>query len=159
MKRILSFSLGLLLAGWAASATAAESASEWLTDFKAAMAKAKTDQRPLIVNFTGSDWCPWCIKLHDEIFEKAEFKDYAKKHLVLAIVDFPRTKPQTDAEKKTARELAAKYKIKGYPTVVVFDAQGKEIGTTGYLTGGPKAFIDELEKIQLDAAKKALAPK
>jgi protein disulfide-isomerase len=144
MKTIISFlcALGLL----AVAARAAENEAQWNPDFKASLAKAKETQRPLLVNFTGSDWCPWCIKLHDEIFEKPEFKEYAKEKLVLSIIDFPRKTEQPAEVKKANAALRDKYGVKGYPTVVVFDSDGKKIGELGYVDGGPKAFLAELEK-------------
>ena len=64
----------------------------WLTDFEAAKAKAKAENKPMLLDFTGSDWCGWCVKLDKEVFSKAAFKDYADAELVLVEIDFPRNK-------------------------------------------------------------------
>ncbi len=68
----------------------------WQTDFKAAQAKAKEDKKYLLVDFTGSDWCTWCIRLHNEVFDKEPFKAEAPKQFVLVELDFPHEKEQSD---------------------------------------------------------------
>lgn len=118
----------------------------WLTDLPKAQEKAKADNKLVLMNFTGSDWCPWCWKLRDEIFKTPEFAEYAKKNLVLVELDFPRKKELPAEQKKANKELAAKYEIKGYPTVVVLNSAGKEVAKLGYMKGGPKAFTGELDK-------------
>jgi protein disulfide-isomerase len=100
------------------------------------------------MDFTGSDWCGWCIMLDKEVFSKPEFKEYASKNLVLLELDFPRRK-QMPAETAAQNErLLMKYGIQGFPTVVVFDSSGKPLGALGYQAGGPQAFIAELEKLR-----------
>jgi thioredoxin-related protein len=81
----------------------------------------------VLVDFTGSDWCPPCKALHKNVLSSPEFLSYAKDNLVLVEIDFPRTKPQNDALKKANKELAKKHDIDGYPTVIVFDSNGKEL--------------------------------
>jgi len=131
-----------------AAASSAQAGLEWRTDYKQAQQEAKTNNRLLLVDFTGSDWCGWCIKLDREVFSKAEFKDYASKNLVLMEVDFPRAKAQTAGLKKQNQELAQQYQIQGFPTIVVLDGDGKRIGELGYTEGGAAAFIAELEKLR-----------
>ncbi|MFL6528865.1 MAG: thioredoxin family protein [Chthoniobacterales bacterium] len=120
----------------------------WLTDLKEAQEQAKTGKKLVLVDFTGSDWCGWCIKLDREVFSKPEFKAYADKNLVLLEVDFPKGKEQTPIERKQNQELAMKYDIEGFPTIVVLDEEGKQVGVLGYTPGGPAAFIAELEKFR-----------
>jgi thioredoxin-related protein len=120
----------------------------WETDFKKAQEQAKTGKKLLLVDFTGSDWCGWCIKLNREVFSKPEFKDYATKNLVLLEVDFPRAKVLSDAVRKQNQELASEYQIQGFPTVVVLDGEGRKVGELGYMEGGASAFIAELEKLR-----------
>jgi protein disulfide-isomerase len=135
-----------LLACWTlAQAGAAE--LEWLTSLPKAQEKAKAEKKIVLMDFTGSDWCGWCIKLHKEVFSQPEFAKYAEKNLVLVEVDFPRKKQQSDELKKANKELQQKYKIQGYPTLIVLDGSGKQLGELGYTPGGPKAFIAELEKV------------
>ena len=121
------------------------SAEAWLTDYKAASAKAQTEKKTLLMDFTGSDWCGWCIKLDKEIFNTPEFKQYAKKNLVLLKLDFPRKKQLSAEEKAQNKELAQRYGIQGYPTIILLDGEGKNLGELGYMKGGPKAFIKEIE--------------
>ena len=136
-----------LMACWALVQAGAEEL-QWLTDLPKAQAKAKAESKLVLMDFTGSDWCPWCIKLNKEVFSKPEFIEYAKKNLVTVEVDFPRTKTQTAEQKKANQALQEKYKIEGYPTVVVLNSEGKKVGELGYQPGGPKAFIEELDKLK-----------
>jgi protein disulfide-isomerase len=119
----------------------------WSEDFKDGLAKAKAEKKRVLVDFTGSDWCGWCVKLDREVFSQPEFKEYAAKNLVLVEVDFPQTKAQSKEQQAKNKALAEKYSIRGYPTVLIFNAAGKEIGKLGYMPGGPQAFIEALEKL------------
>jgi len=125
-----------------------KAAEAWLTDLPTAQAQAKAEKKLVMMDFTGSDWCGWCIKLHKEVFSKPEFEEYAKKNLVLVEIDFPNRKPQTAALKKANQALQTKYQVEGYPTIIVLDGDGKKIGKLGYTPGGPKAFIAALEKLK-----------
>jgi thioredoxin-related protein len=122
--------------------------SEWTTDFNTALRTAKAEKKMVLMNFTGSDWCGWCIKLKNEVFSKPEFKEYAAKHLVLVELDFPKKKKQTAAEKKNNQSLAQRYKVGGFPTIIVLTSDGKLAGELGYQPGGPKAFIAALDKLK-----------
>jgi protein disulfide-isomerase len=117
----------------------------WLTDVPKAQAQAKEEKKMVMLDFTGSDWCGWCIKLHNEVFSKPEFAEFARKNLVLVEVDFPRAKKQAAELKKANEELQAKYKIEGYPTLIVLNGEGKKVGELGYVAGGAKAWIAEFE--------------
>jgi thioredoxin-related protein len=121
---------------------------QWLTDLPKAQTQAKSEKKLVMLDFTGSDWCGWCIKLHNEVFSKPEFSEYAKKNLVLVEVDFPQKKKQSAELKKANEALQEKYKIEGYPTIIVLDGDGKKVGELGYQPGGPKAFIAELDKLK-----------
>ncbi|MEY2428551.1 MAG: hypothetical protein QOJ40_1436 [Verrucomicrobiota bacterium] len=136
-----------LLAGLALLQASAEELN-WITDLPKAQSQAKAEKKMVMLDFTGSDWCGWCIKLHNEVFSKPEFADYAKKNLVLVEVDFPRKKQQPEALKEANDALQKKYKIEGYPTIIVLNADGSKAGELGYQPGGPKAFIAELEKLK-----------
>ncbi|MGA2659465.1 MAG: thioredoxin family protein [Verrucomicrobiota bacterium] len=136
-----------LMACWAlAQAGAAE--LDWMTDLGKAQAKAKEENRLVLMDFTGSDWCPWCIKLRKEVFSTPEFTEYAKKNLVPVEIDFPQRKQQPAELRKANRALQAKYEIRGYPTVVVLNGQGKKVGELGYEAGGPKPFIAKLQELK-----------
>ncbi len=119
--------------------------SEWLTDLAKAQAKAKAENKMVLMDFTGSDWCGWCIKFDKEVLSTDKFKEYADKNLVLVVVDFPAKKPISDAQKQANEGLGKKYGVDGYPTFVVLSKDGKEIGRQeGYAEGGPEAFIEKL---------------
>ncbi|HTV61609.1 MAG TPA: thioredoxin fold domain-containing protein [Verrucomicrobiae bacterium] len=119
----------------------------WLTDLPQAQAQAKAENKLVLMDFTGSDWCPWCIKLDKEVFDQPEFADYAKTNLVLVELDFPRNKPQSDALKAANAALAKKYNIEGYPTVIALKPDGAVVWKqVGYAPGGPAAMIAQLDK-------------
>ncbi len=120
----------------------------WLTDFKKAQEDAKSNKKLLLLDFTGSDWCGWCIRLDKEIFSKPEFKEYATKNLVLMEIDFPRGKELTGTERTQNEQLAMRFGIQGFPTIVILDSEGKKVGELGYMRGGPSALIAELDKLR-----------
>jgi thioredoxin-related protein len=121
---------------------------QWMTDLPKAQEKAKTEKKLVMLDFTGSDWCGWCIRLNREVFSKPEFAEYAKKNLVLVEVDFPVKKQLPEQLKKDNAKLSKKYDIKGYPTIIVLNSEGQKVGELGYQAGGPKPFIEELEKLK-----------
>src|SRR4051812_40361792 len=106
-------------------------ADEWGTDYAKAVDQAKTENKPILLDFTGSDWCGWCMKMKKEALDKPEFKEYAKNNLVLMEVDFPHKKTQPKELKKQNQELSQKYKINGYPCFILVDGNGKELGRQG----------------------------
>jgi len=120
----------------------------WLTNFDAARAKARAENKLLLIDFTGSDWCPPCKMLKREVFSQPEFAEYAAEKLVLLEVDFPREKAQSEEQKEANRILAQQFRIQGFPTIVVLSPSGKILGELGYMRGGPRAFIAELEKLR-----------
>ena len=119
---------------------------KWLTDLPKAQAEAKEKNKQVLLDFTGSDWCGWCIKFNKEVLSTPEFAAYAAKNLVLVEVDFPHKKEQSAELKKANKELGSKFGVDGYPTFVVLNKDGKEVGRQeGYAAGGPKAFIAKLD--------------
>lgn len=144
--------IGSLLAVCWVTTLASAADLQWTTDLPKAQAQAKAENKLVLVDFTGSDWCGWCIKLNKDVFSQTEFKDYAQKNLILVELDFPSKKPQSAALKKANQELKKKYSVSGFPTIVVLNGEGKEVWKqVGYLSGGPKAFIGKLD----DAKKKS----
>lgn len=121
--------------------------ANWLTDFAKAQAEARTEHKLLLLDFTGSDWCGWCRLLREEVFSQPEFEEYAKKNLVLVTLDFPREKPLSNEVRKQNATLAQRFEIRGFPTIVILNGDGKQVGLLGYVRGGPQAFIHELEQI------------
>jgi protein disulfide-isomerase len=142
MKKI---ALYLLLSCVAGSLMAAE--SPWVTSLPEAQALAKKENKLVLMDFTGSDWCPGCKKLEADVFSKSAFLDYARKNLVLMLVDFPNAKPQTPALQKANEELQSKYKVEGYPTLILIKPDGTVVWQhEAYLEGGPPAMIAALER-------------
>ncbi|MBK7998419.1 MAG: thioredoxin family protein [Verrucomicrobia bacterium] len=128
---------------------AAAAESTWTTDFPAAQALAKKENKLVVMNFTGSDWCSWCKKLQKEVFGTKEFGAYAKEKLVLVEVDFPNGKKQTEALKKANDALQEKFKAEGFPTIVVLNGDGKVVWRqVGYMPGGPEAWISKLKSLK-----------
>jgi protein disulfide-isomerase len=132
-----------------ALAASARADPNWQTDYKKAQDEAKTNKKLLLVDFTGSDWCGYCIRLNREILSKPQFKDYANKNLVLVEIDFPRAKQQSATLKEQNERLAQEYRIEGFPTIVVLNGEGKKVWRyDGYFSNGAEAFIAELEKLR-----------
>lgn len=116
----------------------------WLTDFEAAKVKAKAEKKLLLVDFTGSDWCAWCIKLKQEVFDKELFAAEAPKQFVCVELDFPRTKELSKELTEQNTKLSAQYKVEGFPTVLLLQPEGEVIARTGYRPGGPEAYLQQL---------------
>ncbi len=118
---------------------------QWHTDLAKAKQEAQAANKHVLINFTGSDWCGFCIKLHKEVFSKPEFAEYARKHLVLVEVDFPRRKVLPQDLKAANQKLQKEYEVKGFPTLVLLDSQGKKVGQmVGYGGGGLEAVLQKL---------------
>jgi protein disulfide-isomerase len=146
VKKLIA-SVGLSFAVLVTAHAASE--SEWFTDFKKAQQEAKTSNKLVLLDFTGSDWCGWCIQFDRQILSKPEFKDYARKNLVLVELDYPRRKALSLDTRKQNEQLAQQYQIEGFPTVVVLDGEGKSLWRyDGYFPDGAAAFIAQLEKLR-----------
>ena len=121
----------------------------WLTDLPIAEARARAENKLVLVDFTGSDWCPGCVELGKKVFESSRFGKYAATNLVLVTVDFPEKHPQSRDLKKANAALQEQFKVEGYPTLVVLNKDGHELGREeGYAGEGPKEIIAALEKFK-----------
>ena len=120
---------------------------KWETDFELAKQRAKDEKKDLLVDFTGSDWCGWCIRLKKEVFDQPAFQEYAKKNLIMVELDYPRKKVLPEKEKKQNEELAKKYEIQGYPTILLLNSKGREVARTGYQEGGPEKYIEHVKEL------------
>ena len=144
MKKTILTSL--LLALTVSISTAA--GDEWMTDFEAAKQKAAAENKDLLVNFTGSDWCSWCIKLVDEVFKHDAFKKGVADNFVLVELDFPQDKSKLDESTQKQNEmLQEKYSIQGFPTILLLEDQGRPYAQTGYQAGGPEKYLVHLDKL------------
>ena len=116
----------------------------WSDDFDASLAKAKAEGKRVLINFTGSDWCPWCIRMEEETLSKKAFLDYADKHLILVFADFPRNLTEKESEKVIQQNimLMKRFNPQGFPSFIVLNPDGKEVDRReGYVMGGPESFI------------------
>ena len=136
------------LAVLVATASISLASEGWLTDWEAAKAKSKAENKPILINLTGSDWCGWCIKIEKEIFSQKAFKEFAAANLILMEADFPKKKEQPAELKKQNAALEKEYLAGGYPTVYLLDAEGKKLSEDlGTLKGGTDAYIAKLKEL------------
>jgi protein disulfide-isomerase len=141
--------LALLITSIFATVTLFAAEGEWLTDLAKAQEKAKAEKKMVLIDFTGSDWCPPCKNLHKTVLTSEEFAAFAKENLVLVEIDFPRSKPQSEELKAANKELGKKFEVKGYPTVIVLDKDGKEVfKKVGYGGTSAKDYVAELAKLK-----------
>ena len=120
----------------------------WLTSYEQGQQEAKANNKLMLLDFTGSDWCGWCILLDREVFSKPQFKEYASKNLVLVELDFPKMKSVSAETKAQNERLAIQYQVQAFPTIIVLNGDGRVVGALGYMKGGPDAFIAVLEKLR-----------
>ncbi len=124
--------------------------ANWTTDYETSLAKAKMEKKPVLLLFTGSDWCPPCKRLHRVIFDSKEFEEYSKDNLILILADFPKRKEhRLPAEQRIKNEkLARKYGVRGFPTTLILDTDGEEIDRrVGYSGITPKQYIERIKEI------------
>ncbi len=119
---------------------------EWTEDLGRARIIALQQNKPLLLDFTGSDWCGWCVRLKDEVFDTEPFQQFAQENLVLVELDYPRHHPQPEEIRTRNRRLLNEYNVRGFPTLVILSPQGHEIGRMGYVRGGPRPFLRQLQE-------------
>lgn len=120
---------------------------KWLTNLEEAQAISREKEIPIFVDFTGSDWCGWCIKLRDEVFSKDEFIQFAQENLVLLELDFPKNIKQSKETKAYNENLARRFGIRGLPTILLVNSKGEEIARTGYQYGGAENYVDHIKEL------------
>ena len=142
MKKLL-----LILVAFSSISLYAQELS-WETDMSKAVERAEKENKVIMLFFTGSDWCGWCVRLQNEVFKQADFKTWAQEKVVLVELDFPRKTPQSEDIKNQNVTLSQMFEVKGYPTVwfVKPSKAGEKInlekiGSTGYVAGGPGAWL------------------
>jgi thioredoxin-related protein len=118
----------------------------WLRDLEAAKEAARASDRALLIEFTGSDWCPPCIKLHREVFGVAGFQEAASRDYVLVVIDNPRDRSKLgEAEDRQSVALHERYAVNKWPTIYLTDAEGRPFARTeDYRPGGPTAYLEHL---------------
>lgn len=151
MKKIL---LILVMTFGSLLVNAQENGLTWHTNIDKAMAISNKEKKPLMLFFTGSDWCGWCIRLQKEVFYKKEFVKWAQENVVLVELDFPRKKQLEPALQQQNYSLQNAFRVQGYPTVWFVNSDTKEgktnftqLGSTGYVAGGPEAWISGANQI------------
>lgn len=126
----------------------------WSNNLRNSVEVSKKTKKPLTLFFTGSDWCGWCIKLQNEVFRTPEFVKWANENVVLVELDFPRRTALAPEITEQNNQLQQFFAVQGYPTVWFVNAtlsDGKinmdKLGSTGYLAGGPKVWVDNANSI------------
>jgi thiol-disulfide isomerase/thioredoxin len=120
---------------------------DWETDIDVALAAAKKDGKHLLLNFTGSDWCPPCIRLENEVLSQAAFLQEAVKHFHLVKLDFPQNQLLVPAKlMEKNQEWMKRLGVDGFPTLVLLDSQERPFGFMGYTAGGPPVFLEQLQQ-------------
>lgn len=136
-----------LCAAWALAALVPAWAAEWMTDLEAAKAKAAAENKAVLVDFTGSDWCGWCIRLRQQVLDTPAFEQYAKDKFVLMEVDLPQNPKFDPALRARNEQIAQQYAVSGFPTVMVLTPKGEVVG-------GFNGFLPTVQAVskQLEAA-------
>lgn len=150
MKKTLFAALSLTFVLTAALPLAAEAKAknriEWLENYDEAIVVSKSDSKPILLFFTGSDWCGWCKRLKKEVFDQPKFGEVMGDRFVYVIIDQPMKgqSPELDAQKD---KLQKQYGVRGLPAVVLVDSSGRQIAQTGYKEGGPDVYAKHLEQL------------
>lgn len=139
----------LLLNSFAAAQDTEGKAAQWLQNITEAKSKAEAEKKDLLLDFTGSDWCVWCKRLDQEVFEKDAFQTAVPKDFVLVKLDFPQDDSLVTPEiKKQNEQLQSEYSVQGFPTVILTDAQGRPYAQTGYQQGGAENYVEHIAELK-----------
>lgn len=133
------------MASAAVAAVIPAQSAEWMTDFEQAKAQAKQENKVILADFTGSDWCHFCIVLRRRVLDTPAFEEYGADKFVYLEVDLPRTTRLPEALWKQNNALVQQYKVGGFPTVIVIDAEGHALG--GF-TGGMTRYQDVVKALE-----------
>ena len=126
----------------------------WLTNIDQAIAQSMETEKPIMLVFTGSDWCGWGKRLVKEVFDQKEFKDWAKNKIIPVELDFPRRTKLDENLVTQNRQLQRLFAVQGYPTIWLVRPQYQEenkvnfekLGKTGYVRGGVSNWIQSAEQ-------------
>jgi thioredoxin-related protein len=124
-----------------------EESVRWLTDYVEASLISQDSGKPLLMLFTGSDWSVSSQKLEQEILSSSQFQDFASRNLILLKIDFPRSQTLSAGQTENNENLKHTWNAKGYPTVVLLNPEGLELGRTGYLEVSPEDYVIQLQSI------------
>ncbi len=120
---------------------------KWYKSYSEAAQVAQKDKKPLLLFFTGSDWCGWCKKMDQEVFASPEFAKMVGNDFIFVEIDFPMNKPLPAQQQQENNSLKQKYGVSGYPTIIILDSNGNFIAETGYRPGGGKAYAEYLKQL------------
>lgn len=126
------------------SLTSAVSEINWMTDYNAAKALANKESKPMFLFFTGSDWCPWCMKMDQQILSTPEFQQALSQKVIFVKVDFPRQTKLDKATKEQNDKLSKTFGIQGFPTVILLDSNGQRIDKIGFQSGGGAKYAQKV---------------
>ena len=141
--------------GWALASSLLADDKLWVNEFDKAKQTAATEGKDLLMDFTGSDWCSWCIKLHKEVFDLEAFKAAAPKNFVLVELDYPRDKSKLSKEvQEQNAKLKTQFAIQGYPAIVLADSTGRPYAQTGYQPGGADVYLKHLDELRAVKTKR-----
>ena len=144
-KRLLIILAAILLFNFGCEENQSSNNLSWTTNLEQAIELAKKENKSVLVNFTGSDWCRWCFKLRDEVFAQNDFKNYADENLVLVKIDFPRNIPQSNETKIYNQSIAQKFGVQGFPTIILINDKGVPVAKTGYQPGGALNYVSHIK--------------
>lgn len=130
-------------------------APTWHDSLTAAIAEAKANDKLILADFTGSDWCHYCVKLKKEVFDTPEFKSWASDNVVLLELDFPKRSQLSPAVREQNEMLKSRFNITSYPTVLLLDAEGNIQAKMGYERGKSSSQWVQLaeSKLQQNASR------
>lgn len=143
MKKLVAMMLLVSMTG----GFAARAELKWSDNFPDASKQAAEQGKYLLLNFSGSDWCGWCIRLDKEVFSQPEFQAFANENLVSVVLDFPRKKMLSPGVVQQNEQLQEKYGVRGYPTILVLSPSGDLVQKAGYRPGGAEAYVEHLKEI------------
>ena len=136
----------LLLCGCNQKAVAADQPSVWKSDYDAALKQAAAENKYVVVSISGLEWCGWCKALESEVFSQPEFIAYAKDNLICVLLDFKQSGRATNVEfAKQHETMLEKFKVQGFPTVIILNPQGKGIVRDGYQRGGAAKYVEVIK--------------
>lgn len=152
MNMKIAVALSAILSG---SFLAQAGGEGWSHDFAASTKLAADGNKVMLVDFTGSDWCGWCIKLNKEVFSHDEFKQGVKDGYVLVELDYPRDKSKLTPEIiEQNKKLQEEYAVRGFPTILLLDGEGRPFAKTGYQQGGPVKYVEHLTELSAVRAQR-----
>lgn len=145
MKKMLSLSAIFIVLFISSGCSQQNEDLKWTENLETALQTAKAENKTVLINFTGSDWCQWCKRLNSEVFSQDEFAEYAKENLVLVRLDFPRTIKLSPETVYYNNKLAQQFGVQGFPTIILMDKNGNVLTYTGYREGGAANYVQHIK--------------